>query len=213
MLERVWRIARSVDVNVDVHIATDDDRIEEATLAFGGSCIRTAESCRNGTERVAEAITKIGGTYDVVVNLQGDAPLTPPHFVRSLIAHMGKNKDCDMATPAVRCDAATLSNFQEDRRHGRVGGTTVARTSSGRALYFSKEVIPYIAPGKPPTPIPVFHHVGLYAYRQQLLNEYLSWEPGSLEVLEGLEQLRILENDRHIDVVEVEAGGRPILGD
>ena len=114
-----------------------------------------------------------------------------------------------MATPAVRCDEQTLRHFQEDRRNGRVGGTTVVTDSHGRALYFSKEVVPYVPPGPPPNPIPVMHHVGLYAYRPELLARYVGWGPCPLEQLEGLEQLRVLEHGEPIRVVEVTAGGRP----
>lgn len=209
MIERVYRIACAVEGVNAVHVATDDERIREAAEGFGAPVVMTSSEARNGTERVAEAVAALDGAFDLAVNLQGDAPLTPPHFIRSLIDAMDADPAAEMATAAVRCDAETLAHFQEDRRRGRVGGTTVACANDGTALYFSKEVIPYVPPGPVPEPIPVFHHVGLYAYRTGLLRAYRQWAPGRLEALEGLEQLRVLENGRRIKVVEVDAGGRP----
>jgi len=114
-----------------------------------------------------------------------------------------------VATPVLRTDAAALSGFREDRRAGRVGGTTAVFGGDGRALYFSKEVIPYTgrdyAPGQD---TPVFHHVGVYAYRPAALAAYVGWQPGRLEMLEGLEQLRFLENATPVLCVQVDARGR-----
>ena len=107
-----------------------------------------------------------GGAYDIVVNLQGDAPLTPPWFVSALVEAMQADPARLVATPVLRCDAEALAGFLDDRRHGRVGATTAVFDRGGRALYFSKEVIPYTGrPLGPGEEIPVFHHVGVYAYR------------------------------------------------
>jgi 3-deoxy-manno-octulosonate cytidylyltransferase (CMP-KDO synthetase) len=125
---------------------------------------------------------------DLVVNLQGDAPLTPPAFVEALVDAMARD-DVDMATPVLRCDATSWRHFREDRAAGRVGGTTAVFARDGRALYFSKEVIPFVAEGEVPDPIPVFHHVGVYAYRPAALRAYAGWAEGALERHEGLEQL------------------------
>src|SRR5690606_27982569 len=95
----------------------------------------------------------------IVVNLQGDAPLTLPHFVTALIQALRDDPARQVATPVLRCDAEALENFRNDRRHGRVGATTVVRDALGNALYFSKEVIPFTGPLDPAAPIPVFHHV------------------------------------------------------
>jgi len=117
--------------------------------------------------------------------------------------------DVGMATPVLRCDAAALAGFVEDRNHGRVGGTTVVFGRDMRALYFSKEVIPHtgraFGPGER---VPVFHHVGVYAYRPATLAAYACWPAGPLEALEGLEQLRFLENGAPVLCVEVDARGR-----
>jgi 3-deoxy-manno-octulosonate cytidylyltransferase (CMP-KDO synthetase) len=97
----------------------------------------------------------------------------------------------------------------EDRRHGRVGGTTAVFGAGGRGLYFSKEVIPFTGRDyADDEPTPVFHHVGVYAYRPAALAAYPGWQIGPLETLEGLEQLRFLENGRAVLCVEVQARGR-----
>jgi len=144
-----------------------------------------------------------------VVNLQGDAPLTPPWFVEALVARLAADDSIGMATPVLRCDAEALNGFLEDRRQGRVGGTTAVFAQDRRALYFSKEVIPYTGKAYGPgDEVPVFHHVGVYAYRPAALAAYTRWPPGPLETLEGLEQLRFLENGAPVLCVEVEARGR-----
>lgn len=191
-----------------LYVATDDARIADEARRIGADVIMTSETCRNGTERVAEAIANAGIAPDIIVNLQGDAPLTPPHFVTALIRHMRDNPGAGIATPVLRCDAEAVRNFIADRAAGRVGATTVVSNRLGQALYFSKEVIPFTnGKGMVDGVVPVFHHVGLYAYRPTALAAYSGWEPGPLETLEGLEQLRFLENGHPVETVEVTAPG------
>lgn len=193
-----------------IWVATDDERISNAVSNFGGQSLMTDLNCRNGTERVQQAAQLLDLSQDeIIINFQGDAPLTPPSFVGSLIEAMSKSADCKVATPALRCDAKTFNRFKDQRKRGLVGGTTVVISSSGKALYFSKEVLPFsdkLLDGA--SPIPVFHHVGLYAYRRQALDMYVEMPLGALEQVEGLEQLRFLENDVPINCVEVDAEGR-----
>lgn len=193
---------------IGLYVATDDDRIAAEARRIGAEVIMTSDSARNGTERVAEAVKNAGLTPEIVVNLQGDAPLTPPSFVTTLIAHMRKTPATGIATPILRCDEEAVRNFIADRAAGRVGATTVVANRLGQALYFSKEVIPFTnGKGVVGGEVPVFHHVGLYAYRPTALAAYGGWEPGPLETLEGLEQLRFLENGHPVVVVEVSAPG------
>jgi len=208
LIRMSWEAARAVPGVAEVHVATDDARIAEAARAFGASVILTSPGARNGTERVAEAVAAAGLEADVVVNLQGDAPLTPPWFVEALLDAMRRDPDVRMATPVLRCDPQTYGHFVEDRRAGRVGGTTAVFDRWGDALYFSKEVIPWLDPGKLEGAPPVWHHVGVYAYRPAALAAYGGWPEGRLEALEGLEQLRFLENGHKVRCVEVEARGR-----
>ncbi|MEL6217450.1 MAG: manno-octulosonate cytidylyltransferase [Pseudomonadota bacterium] len=208
LVQRSWEAAIAIPGIDHVAVATDDDRIAEAVQAFGGTVAMTSEACRNGTERCAEAVATLDPKPDIVVNLQGDAPLTPPWFVEALVAAMRADPAMAVATPVLRCDHASLARFRADRRAGRVGATTAVFGRDGRALYFSKEVIPFL-PGEPTpgAPVPVFHHVGCYAYRPDALAAYVAAGETPLEKLEGLEQLRFLETGTAVHCVEVEARG------
>jgi 3-deoxy-manno-octulosonate cytidylyltransferase (CMP-KDO synthetase) len=207
LIRRCWEAAERVCGVTRILVATDDDRIADHARGFGAEVVMTPASCRNGTERCAAALSSLSGSVDLVINLQGDAPLTPPDFVEALIVATEAD-DAAVATPAMRCDGPTLERFREDRRAGRVGGTTVVFGHDRRALYFSKEIVPIADMVAARDPSPVFHHVGLYAYRPDLLERYLRWEPGPLERVEGLEQLRFLENGAPVRCVEVDAAGR-----
>lgn len=208
LIERSWRAAMDVSGIDRVVVATDDHRIQEEAEAFGAEVVMTSEDCQNGTERCAEVSEKIG-QFDIVVNLQGDAPLTPSWFVEALVDGLRKDPDAEVATPVLRCDGASLNGFLADRKAGRVGGTTAVFDRQNAAMYFSKEVVPFTSKTyADDAPTPVFHHVGVYAYRPDALAAYPGWPVGPLEQLEGLEQLRFMENGRRVLCVEVEARGR-----
>ena len=213
LIQRSWDAAMAVPGIDRVVVATDDDRIETAAKAFGAEVVMTSQDCRNGTERCAQAHAKIGGGYDIVVNLQGDAPLTPHWFIEDLIAGLSAHDTAQVATPVLRADGAALAGFLADRRAGRVGGTTAVFGADHNALYFSKEVIPYLDASVTKTygetdETPVWHHVGVYAYRPGSLGDYANWDEGPLETLEGLEQLRFLERAVPVLCVPVDARGR-----
>lgn len=208
LIRRSWDAAMAVRGVDRVVVATDDDRIRDHAIGFGAEVVMTSSGWVNGTERCAEVQRLLPG-HDIVVNLQGDAPLTPSWFVEDLVAGLRANPAAEVATPVLRCDGRALNGFLADRRAGRVGGTTAVFGVDGRALYFSKEVIPYT--GRvygDAEQTPVFHHVGVYAYRRAALAAYPGWAMGALETLEGLEQLRFMENGRAVLCVEVEARGR-----
>ncbi len=209
LIEMSWEAANRVSGVAEVHVVTDDDRIRDHAIGFGASVIMTSPEAENGTARCAEALANGAIEADLVVNLQGDAPLTPEWFVEDLIAAMKRDPEAQVATPVLQCDPLTYGHFVEDRKEGRVGGTTAVFNAKGHALYFSKEVLPFIDPDKVPAEnIPVYHHVGVYAYRPEALRAYTSWPVSELETLEGLEQLRFLVNDTTIACVQVEGRGR-----
>lgn len=209
LVRRSWDAARQVFSADRIVVATDDERIRDHAEEFGADVVMTSSTCANGTERCAEAHARLGGGYEIVVNLQGDAPLTPHWFVEDLVAGLRASPGTDIATPVLRCDGRALNGFLADRRAGRVGGTTAVFGEGNRALYFSKEVIPYTGQEyADDADTPVFHHVGVYAYRPAALAEYAGWRTGPLEMLEGLEQLRFLEQGRSVLCVEVQARGR-----
>lgn len=207
LIHRSWQAAMAVRGIDRVVVATDDTRIRDHATGFGAEVIMTSSIAHNGTERCAEVAAMLPG-YDIVVNLQGDAPLTPAWFVEDLIAGLRAVPEADIATPVLRCDGRALNGFLADRRAGRVGGTTAVFGAEMRGLYFSKEVIPFTARSYgDDEPTPVFHHVGVYAYRPAALAAYPSWSVGPLETLEGLEQLRFLENGRQVLCVQVDGKG------
>lgn len=209
LIERSWRAAMEVQGVDRVVVATDDDRIRTAAEGFGAEVVMTSTDCANGTERCAEAHGVLGGDFDIVVNLQGDAPLTPSWFVEGLITGLQAAPAAEIATPVLRCDAATLNALLKDRKEGRVGGTTAVFSRDNHALYFSKEVIPFTSETYAEADTtPVFHHVGVYAYRPDALQQYATWPTGPLERLEGLEQLRFMENGHAVLCVEVDARDR-----
>ena len=209
LIHRSWNAACQVTGVDRVVIATDDARIAQASEGFGAEVVMTSTTCQNGTERCAETLTKLKEPYDIVVNLQGDAPLTPAWFIEDLVQGLRDNPGADVATPVLRTEGRALNGLLQDRCAGRVGGTTAVFGADNNALYFSKEVIPFT--GKTyddDDETPVFHHVGVYAYRPSALASYPRWPAGPLEQLEGLEQLRFLERGVPMLCVEVAAKGR-----
>ena len=209
LIRRSWDAAMAARGVDRVVVATDDARIRDAAIAFGAEVVMTSDQCANGTERCADALPHFDEAPEIVVNLQGDAPLTPPWFVEELIAGLRADPSAAVATPVLRCDGRALNGFLADRQAGRVGGTTAVFALDKTALYFSKEVIPYtVRPYADAEKTPVFHHVGVYAYRPDALRDYTGFAMGSLEQQEGLEQLRFMENGRRVLCVEVDGKGR-----
>ena len=210
LIQLSWEAACRVKNVEYIVVATDDERIRTEAESFGAKVVMTSHKCRNGTERCAEALKNINFNGDLIVNLQGDAPLTPEWFVEDLIEAFKKNPDTQMATPVLRLDKDSLNMFRRDRNSGRVGGTTVVFDNKHNALYFSKEIIPFFDEKRlmHGEVYPIFHHVGVYAYRPEILSKYHTWEESNLEALEGLEQLRFLDNRCSIKCVLVDSKGK-----
>jgi 3-deoxy-manno-octulosonate cytidylyltransferase (CMP-KDO synthetase) len=205
MLERVWRIARATRHRARVVIATEDARILAHAASFGAEAVLTASDCRNGTERVHEAVARLGLQENIIVGLQGDAVLTPPFVLDALIEELEASPDIDIATPAIRLDAKSLSDFIAHKKISPTSGTTVVFDLDRNALYFSKSVIPF--PGRDAS-APVHRHIGLYGFRRAGLDKFVAATPTPLERIEGLEQLRALEHGLTLRVVVVDYEGR-----
>lgn len=204
LVQRSWEAALNVPGVAKVHIVTDDDRIRSAAEAFGASVIMTSEACRNGTERCAEAMAQLDDA-ELIINFQGDALLTPPGFVTALIDYLEAQRGAEVATPAMRQRSVEVRKLQAEESQGRVGGTSVVTDNGGRALYFSKKLIPYLpARALDDELSPVRLHIGIYAYRRQALDTYAATPTSELEELEGLEQLRFLAAGIPVHVVDVE---------
>ncbi|MEM6674292.1 MAG: 3-deoxy-manno-octulosonate cytidylyltransferase [Planctomycetota bacterium] len=206
LVRRVHEIAAAARGVDRVVVATDDERIAEHVRGFGGEAVMTPASCRNGTERAHAAAGMLDERPDAVVNLQGDAVLTPPWVLEAVVDELRRSPDAPIVTPAARLDADSLRLLREAKAAGEVGGTTVVFDAHGDALYFSKAVLPYVR--DPKGGAPTFRHVGLYGYRIDALERFVALPPSALELTEGLEQLRALENGMRIRVVEVDYRGR-----
>lgn len=206
LLYRVWRIAKSVKQIDEVYIATDHADIQSHAITFGAKVIMT-EACENGTARVFDAVSKLDKKPDIIFNLQGDAVLTPPWIIQSLIDTMLSNPNIVMTTPAIQITRDQYVSMYANKLKGQVGGTMVVCDKDNNALYFSKSMIPYLRDTVMENP-PLYRHIGLYAYRYATLKKYAALPSTPLETLEGLEQLRLLENDVAIRVVMVDYKGR-----
>ncbi len=205
MLERTWLVAKQVKADA-VLITTDDSRIEKAAREFGAQVVRTRSDCPNGTVRVFEALEQLSEEPEFVLNLQGDAVLTPPHVLQELLDTMAASPEIQIATPATRLSFEKFDDICKQKALGIVGGTLVVFDKNNNALYFSKSPIPFVRTRNEDTPL--YRHIGLYAYRYNTLAKYLSLPTGPLEKAEGLEQLRALENGIPIRVVLVDYQGR-----
>jgi 3-deoxy-manno-octulosonate cytidylyltransferase (CMP-KDO synthetase) len=202
LVEWVWRAGVAAAGPDVVVVATDSAGIADCVAGFGGRAVMTSASLRNGTERCAAVLRETGLRPEIVVNLQGDSPLVPPHHIAALLEALERGTAA-VATPYVSCDALTTARIQDDARAGRIGGTCVVTRADGRAAYFSKYPIPHGAGTGRGAALPLKLHVGLYAYRHEALAAYLAMPPSPLELAEGLEQLRFLDAGWPIEMVEV----------
>lgn len=211
LVEWCYKAARGVQGASSIYVATDDERIGETVADFGGEVLMTPISCGNGTERIAACLDRLPDAQ-LIINLQGDALLTPPAYVEALIAHMEARPEAQVGTVAVRCTGETYRHLAEDAAQGRVGGTTVVLDEAGNALYFSKRVLPYLpAAAAVADDSPVLLHLGLYAYRRDALRRYAEGSPTMLETHEGLEQLRFLFQGTPVSVLVLPSPETPIV--
>jgi 3-deoxy-manno-octulosonate cytidylyltransferase (CMP-KDO synthetase) len=205
LLYRTWCIAKAVQRVDKVYIATDDQRIADHAASFGADVKMTPGECENGTERTLAAIKN--DPADIILNLQGDAPLTPPWIIQALLDAMQADAHIQLATPAAQITLEQYKKMQDLKSKGIVGGTLVTFDKNYNALYFSKSMIPFLR-NTTTENLPIYKHIGLYCYRRTLLEKYVTLAPTPLETIEGLEQLRILENGIPIKVVPVDYRGR-----
>lgn len=201
LIQRTWECAMRVAGAASVHVATDDERIADTVRAFGGEVILTPAHCRNGTERCAAAAKALENAADIVVNLQGDAPLTCPDMIAALVERLRLEPETMMATPGLACSPQVYRQLLSQAEAGHPGAVTVVTSASGRALYFSRRMLPYVAPQAAAPAVGPRLHLGVYAYRLAALAAYAERAPAFLEECEDLEQLRFLEADQIVRVV------------
>jgi 3-deoxy-manno-octulosonate cytidylyltransferase (CMP-KDO synthetase) len=211
LIHRVWSLAKAVRGVDAAYVATDDRRIADHVAGFGGLAIMTPQNCKNGTERVYEAAKSLTPVPSHILNLQGDAVLTPPWVLERVLEEMRDQPELEMVTPAVRMTWRSYQKALDGMMSGQAGGTTVTFDCYGNALYFTKGVIPFVrrdSAGFGTDAAPIYRHVGIYGYRFGMLRRYLTLEPGPLEQSEQLEQLRALEHGIRVRVVQVDYRGR-----
>ena len=181
VIRRVWEGARAAKTLRDVLVATDDDDIAATCRDFGAEVVRTRADHRTGSDRLAEVADSLDDT--IIVNIQGDEPLIEGFVIDAAVEALIEDSDVPMASVV---HAAAVAAIDDPNR------VKVALDRRGRALYFSRNRIPALRPGG--RAVPVWQHVGVYAYRRPFLLKFGKLAAGALERAEGLEQLRVLEH-------------------
>ena len=217
VLAHVVDIARKAIIgwdDVKIYVTTDDDRIAAAASELGVGCLMTSPDLKTGTDRVMAAADQLSPRLDFIINLQGDAPLTPPHFITAMLDTYWKSK-APIITPVVRLTWDELDALRISKITTPFSGTTVVMDAEHKALWFSKNIIPALRNEKSLQTetdfSPVYRHIGLYAYSYDALKKYISLPQSPHEDFEGLEQLRALENGMTIRCVPVEYNGLPAM--
>ncbi len=218
MLSRVYQKgmnAAANDKSISVMIATDDDRIAAHAKDIGARCVMTSPECATGSDRVLQAAVNSGESFDFLISLQGDAPFTPSSVLGALINTIGDNPQLEVVTPVHRLSWLDLDALRVAKKTTPFSGTTCIRHADGRALWFSKNIIPAIREEKKMRTSgdlhsPVWQHMGVYGYRTDILQHFVKLPQSPYEQLEGLEQLRFLENGISIQTVEVNAEHGPL---
>lgn len=217
LLDRVVAVARAAAgqaTHCDVLVATDDARIADHAADLGVAVAMTSSDLDSGTVRAFAAARQRASVPARVINLQGDAPFIPATIVAGLMQTL-RSGGADVATPVFRLDWPRLDRLREHKRTAPFSGTTCVRDRDGRALWFSKSILPALRNedklrAEPLSP--VWQHLGLYGYTMPALAWFADAAPGTYEALEGLEQLRFLENGWKIDTVEVDVPAHLLSG-
>ncbi len=195
VIQRVYEQVSSVLDSA--YVATDDERIRQAVEAFGGKAVMTSPDHKSGTDRIEEAVRKIGGSFDVVINIQGDEPFIQRSQLEEIIRCFD-DAETQIATLGKPFDKAQGFAAVENPNSPKI-----VIDNRGYALYFSRSVIPFIR-GKETAEwmdhYPFLKHLGIYAYRTEVLHEITRLPQSSLELAESLEQLRWLQNGYRIKV-------------
>ena len=192
VIQRVYE--QVLKVLNEAYVATDDERIFSAVEAFGGKAVMTRTDHKSGTDRIQEAVEKIGSSADVIINVQGDEPFIQPSQIETLM-HLFDNPGTQIGTLGKPFDSMEgVENPNSPK---------IVTDNRGFALYFSRSIIPYIR-GKERNEwfgeYPFLKHLGIYAYRREVLAEVTKLPQSSLEKAESLEQLRWLQNGYRIRV-------------
>jgi len=191
LIQHVWERCLACSRLDALLVATDDARIRDAVLDFGGHVVMTSPAHPTGTDRIAEAARAVPHATHIV-NIQGDEPLIEPALIDELAAVMASHPELDMATAANPIEPTDMAVLDPNV-------VKVVISLSGRALYFSRSPLPFFR--NPVDGLAVLRHKGIYAYTRRFLEQFVTWPPSPLERAECLEQLRALENGAAIQVI------------
>ncbi|MCR9079145.1 MAG: 3-deoxy-manno-octulosonate cytidylyltransferase [Hyphomonadaceae bacterium] len=218
LLSRVADIARICaerHANVSYVVATDHAAIESHAREIGAPVVMTDPDLPSGTDRALAAANAVAPEAEFIVNLQGDAPFTPPSYISAVI-EAGAATALDAVTPIVQMSWDDLDEVRERKKETPFSGTSCIVNAQDEALWFSKNILPAI---RKETQLretaalsPVWRHIGLYGYKRDALERFVSLPEGHYERLEGLEQLRFLENGMRIQAVKVAASASAMWG-
>lgn len=217
LLERVVAVAQLAAKqaqNCSVLVATDDPRIADHAQTIGADVAMTSSDLDSGTMRAFAAAQQQSCPPRRIINLQGDAPFIPATIVADLMQTLRAGY-ADVTTPVFCLDWARLDRLREHKRTAPFSGTTCVRDSHGRALWFSKTILPAMRNEHKlrTAPLsPVWQHLGLYGYTMPALEWFATASPGHYEQLEGLEQLRFLEHGWAVATVEVDVPAYVLSG-
>lgn len=191
VIRHVWENAKRASTLDDLIVATDDERIKEEVEGFGGKAVLTAKEHKTGTDRLREAVNPVN--TKIVVNIQADEPLLHPSMIDDIVGPLLEDKSLSMTTLKKKI------TDPDDLKNPNV--VKIVTDKNGYALYFSRSAIPY----------PRFHdgvvfykHIGLYGFTKDFLFTFTNLPVSVLENIEGLEQLRVLENGYRIKVAETQ---------
>ena len=192
MVVRVLRQAEKSNIMRQVYVATDSEEILAAVQAHGGQAILTGKEHKSGTDRIAEAARNIGmQDNDIAVNIQGDQPTLDPSMIEEVVRPLLDDPQIPIST--------LIYKIVRDEEITHPNAVKTVFDSEGFAIYFSRATIPYFRTGS--TSSEYYKHHGIYAYRYDFLQVFNTFPPGPLELAEGLEQLRALENGFRLKVV------------
>ena len=195
MIQRVYERAKEAKRPNAVLVATDHELVYQVVQDFGGQVMMTSPDHPTGTDRLAE-VAKEHPEAEIIINVQGDEPLIAPEVIDLLAGAFDGDPELNMAT---------LMTEMDKSEYNLPSAVKVVASLTGYALYFSRSLLPYPRNGKlPGGPLPVYKHIGIYAYRREFLLKYAALEPTPLEQTESLEQLRALEHGYKIKVLKTD---------
>lgn len=197
MIQHVYERCLKTKLLSEVLVATDDKRIFEAVINFGGNAVMTSKAHNSGTDRIGEAVKNI--KCDIVVNIQGDEPMINPVNIDKTIEPLMNNNNINVSTLCFK--------IKDKKEITNPNVVKVIKDINDNAVYFSRSVIPF---NRNSSKVTYYKHIGLYVYRRDYLLKLVKMKPSNLELAEKLEQLRILENGEKIKVIEVKTDSQSV---